>query len=77
MYICGVGVMKGISPVLLCVYYEEIKRDLNRRLIYEYRCDERLRVLWGHVPRGGLARTNPSREGDMSWCIMAYDYGIG
>ncbi len=23
------------------VYYESIKRDLKRRLIYEYRCDER------------------------------------
>ncbi len=26
------------------VYYETIKRDLNRRLIYECRCDERLKV---------------------------------
>ena len=25
------------------VYYETIKRDLNRRLIYECRCDERLK----------------------------------
>ncbi len=25
------------------VYYEQIKRDLNRRLMYEYRCDERLK----------------------------------
>jgi len=24
------------------VYYESIKRELKRRLIYEYRCDERL-----------------------------------
>jgi hypothetical protein len=23
------------------VYYEEIKREVNRRLIYECRCDER------------------------------------
>ena len=28
--------------VYLVVYYESIKRDLKRRLIYEYRCDERL-----------------------------------
>jgi hypothetical protein len=26
------------------VYYEEIKRELNRMLIYECRCDERLRA---------------------------------
>jgi hypothetical protein len=25
------------------VYYESIKRELKRRLIYEYRCDERLK----------------------------------
>ncbi len=25
----------------LFVYYESIKRELKRRLIYEYRCDER------------------------------------
>jgi hypothetical protein len=24
------------------VYYESIKRELKRRLMYEYRCDERL-----------------------------------
>ena len=27
---------------LFIVYYETIKRELNRRLIYECRCDERL-----------------------------------
>ena len=26
------------------VYYESIKRELNRRLIYECRCDERLKA---------------------------------
>jgi hypothetical protein len=26
------------------VYYETIKRDLKRRLIYECRCDERLKA---------------------------------
>ncbi len=31
----------------------------------------------GDVGRGRLARTYASREGDMSWCIMAYCYGIG
>ncbi len=31
----------------------------------------------GDVGRGRLARTYDSREGDMSWCIMAYCYGIG
>jgi hypothetical protein len=28
----------------LGVYYESIKRGLKRRLIYEYRCDERLQT---------------------------------
>ena len=27
----------------IVVYYKKIKRELNRRLIYEYRCDERLK----------------------------------
>ena len=29
---------------LIVVYYESINRDLKRRLIYEYRCDERLKT---------------------------------
>ncbi len=29
---------------LIFVSYEEIKRGSNRRLVYEYRCDERLRT---------------------------------
>ena len=32
------------SGKLLFVYYESIKRELKRRLIYEYRCDERLKT---------------------------------
>ncbi len=28
----------------LFVYYESIKREVKRRLIYEYRCDERLKT---------------------------------
>ena len=35
------------SPVgftMVVVYYESIKRELKRRLIYEYRCDERLKT---------------------------------
>jgi hypothetical protein len=31
--------------LILLVYYEEMKRELNRIRIYECRCDERLRVL--------------------------------
>jgi hypothetical protein len=30
--------------VTTLVYYEVIKREVNRRLIYECRCDERLKV---------------------------------
>ena len=35
----------GSDPCLftIVVYYESIKRELNRRLIYECRCDERLK----------------------------------
>ena len=29
---------------MIFVYHEEIKRKLNRRLIHECRCDERLRT---------------------------------
>ncbi len=35
--------MRSVSVSLL-VYYEGIKRDLKRRPIYEYRCDERLKT---------------------------------
>jgi hypothetical protein len=28
----------------LFIYYETIKRELNKRLIYECRCDERLKT---------------------------------
>jgi hypothetical protein len=31
-------------PSAVFVYYESIKRELKRRLIYEYRCDERLKT---------------------------------
>ncbi len=31
-------------PLFIVVYYESIKRELKRRLIYEYRCDERLKT---------------------------------
>ena len=34
--------MKQVSVIF--VYYESIKRELKRRLIYEYRCDERLKT---------------------------------
>ena len=27
-----------------CVYYESINRNLNKRLVYECRCDERLKA---------------------------------
>jgi hypothetical protein len=33
------------SRVFCCLlYYEEIKREIKRRPIYEFRCDERLRA---------------------------------
>ncbi len=28
----------------IVIYYESIKREIKRRLIYEYRCDERLKT---------------------------------
>ncbi len=34
----------GGPGVSVKVYYESIKRELKRRLIYEYRCDERLKL---------------------------------
>ncbi len=37
-------VKRVTSRVILVVYYESIKRELKRRLIYEYRCDERLKT---------------------------------
>ena len=34
----------AVEGVTTLVYYEVIKREVNRRLIYECRCDERLKV---------------------------------
>ena len=35
----------GVSSMYAyVVYYESIKRELQRTLIYEYRCDERLKT---------------------------------
>jgi hypothetical protein len=39
------------------IYYESIKRELKRRLIYEYRCDERLK----------LRNLHASQTMDWSW----------
>ncbi len=33
----------GSVFLMVCVYYETIKRELHRRLMYECRCDERLK----------------------------------
>jgi hypothetical protein len=38
------------------VYYESIKRELKRRLIYEYRCDERLKTKTEESTRLGDTR---------------------
>ena len=51
-YGVGVGVnttmmsetVEVISEWMSCVYYETITRELNKRLIYECRCDERLKA---------------------------------
>jgi hypothetical protein len=50
-FICSDGI--GV------VYYEKTKRDLNRILTYECRCDERLRVK-------GCERS--TRLGYTGWC---------
>ena len=36
--------MKDLKLKHIVVYYESIKRELKRRLIYEYLCDERLKT---------------------------------
>jgi hypothetical protein len=36
--------MKRELKSIFVYYYESIKRELKRRLIYEYRCDERLKT---------------------------------
>jgi len=35
------GAAKGGTALANYVYYESIKREVKRRLIYDYRCDER------------------------------------
>ena len=39
----GTGTPKDRDEVKI-VYYETIKRELNKRLIYECRCNERLKA---------------------------------
>jgi hypothetical protein len=34
----------GNLSVILIYYYETIKREIKRRLVYEYRCDEKLKT---------------------------------
>jgi hypothetical protein len=36
--------MADPRDLTVVVYYESIKRELKRRLIYEYRCDNRLKT---------------------------------
>jgi hypothetical protein len=38
------GCLEFIVEVIFLRGYESIKRELKRRLIYEYRCDERLKT---------------------------------
>ncbi len=33
--------LEPLKTKIIVVYYESIKREVKRRLIYEYRCDER------------------------------------
>jgi hypothetical protein len=40
----GTVVTRGSNSNFIVVYYESIKRELKRRLVYEYRCDERLKL---------------------------------
>jgi hypothetical protein len=37
-------VIRTVPVLYVVVYCESIKRELKRRLIYEYRCDERLKT---------------------------------
>jgi hypothetical protein len=37
-------VVRGIGTLRVFVYYGSKKRELKRRLTYEYRCDERLKT---------------------------------
>jgi hypothetical protein len=55
--------------VILYVYYESIKREVNIRLIYECRCDERLKAKTegstrlGYTGwRGGLEHLKKDRD---------------
>ena len=53
----------GLPPCTFpaVVYYYVIKRELNRRLIYECRCDERLKVTGEgstHLTYTGLSGVN-------------------
>jgi hypothetical protein len=60
------------SPIFV-VYYEEIKREVNRILIYECRCDKRLRAKAEGSTRlacSGLRRS-PDRLGNR--CLSLSD----
>jgi len=42
-------VLSLTGPHKLVIYYESRKRELKRRLVYEGRCDERLKAKFGGV----------------------------
>ena len=41
-----------------CVYYESIKREIKTKLIYECRCDERLKTRVEESTRLGCTQLN-------------------
>jgi hypothetical protein len=55
--------------ISLFVYYESIKRGLKRRLIYEYRCDERLKTKNEESTRIQIGMFRPIRV-DHTNCLQ-------
>jgi hypothetical protein len=57
----------------LFVYHESIRREAKRRLIYEYRCDARLKTKNEEATRladTGLVRTCHPKEDGPSWSLL-------
>ena len=52
----------GVSVVFVYYDYEVINRDLNKRLMYECRCDERLKV-----------KTERSTPLTYTWCTRDWN----
>ncbi len=64
-------ILVGSESMQSFVHYESIKRELHRRLIYEYRCDEGLKTKNEEATR--LAHTGLEKfDTILDFCVSSF-----